>query len=110
LTAPIAIYDKGAMTVRDYGDYGEYLRLSTWEGDIRLPRVRPNEPLKLQAIEFIKWLRNGRIQHGQIGRCGSEFNLGIITVLEAVDASMKRGGTPMAVGRKESARAPVPAT
>ena len=110
LTAPIAIYDKGAMTVRDYGDYGEYLRLSTWEGDIRLPRVRPNEPLKLQAIEFIKWLRNGRIQHGQIGRCGSEFNLGIIRVLEAVDASMKRGGTPMAVGRKESARAPVPAT
>ncbi len=34
-TSPIAIYDKGAMTVRDYGDYGEYLRLSTWEGDIR---------------------------------------------------------------------------
>ena len=80
LTAPIAIC-KGAMTVRDYGDYGEYLRLSTWEG-VRLQRVRPNEPLKLQAIEFIKWLRNGRIQHGQIGRCESEFNLGIIRVLE----------------------------
>ena len=84
--------------------------MSTWEGDIRLPRVRPDEPLKLQAIEFLKRLRNGHIRHDQIRRCGSEFNLGIIRVLEAVDASIKGGGTPMAVGGKESARAPVPAT
>src|SRR3712207_3835778 len=109
-TSPIAIYDKGAMTVRDYDDYGEYLRLSTWEGDIRLPRVRPNEPLKLQAMEFLKWLRNGHRQHDDIGRSGSEFNLGIIRVLEAVSASIKRDGIPVAVGRKESARSPVRAT
>jgi predicted dehydrogenase len=109
-TSPIAIYDKGAMTVRDYGDYGEYLRLSTWEGDIRLPRVRPDEPLKLQATQFLEWLRNGHIQNGHAGHCDGEFSLGIIRVLEAVDISIKKGGTPVAVGHKEGVRSPVRAT
>jgi len=109
-TSPIAIYDKGAMTVRDYGDYGEYLRLSTWEGDIRLPRVRPDEPLKLQAAQFLEWLRDGHIQNGHAGHCGTEFTLGIIRVLEAVDASIKKGGTPVAVGRKEGTHSPIRAT
>jgi predicted dehydrogenase len=101
-TSPIAIYDKGAMTVRDYGDYGEYLRLSTWEGDIRLPRVRPDEPLKLQAIEFLEWLRKDRLPHGDTLQFGSEFSLGIIRVLEAADASIKQGGSPVQVGGNEA--------
>ncbi len=99
-TSPIAIYDKGAMTVRDYGDYGEYLRLSTWDGDIRLPRVPPDEPLKLQATQFLEWLQNGHIRNDHAGRCGSEFSLGVIRVLEAVDASIKQGGTPVAMGSR----------
>ncbi len=109
-TSPIAIYDKGAMTVRDYGDYGEFLRLSTWEGDIRLPRVRPDEPLKLQAIEFLEWLQSGN-RNGHAGRSRSDFSLGIIRVLEAVDASIKQGGSPVEVGHKEGgARSPVRVT
>jgi predicted dehydrogenase len=106
-TSPIAIYDKGAMAVRDYGDYGEYLRLSTWEGDIRLPRVPPDEPLKLQAIEFLKWLGNGHVQEGYTGPFRSEFSLGIVKVLEAVEASIRQGGTPVAVERAEAKRSPV---
>jgi predicted dehydrogenase len=109
-TSPIAIYDKGAMTVRDYGDYGEYLRLSTWEGDIRLPRVRPDEPLKLQAMEFLRWLRNGHVQHGYTGRSQSDFSLGIVRVLEAIHASIKQGGSPVEVMNKEGACSPVRAT
>jgi len=107
-TSPIAIYDKGAMTVRDYGDYGEYLRLSTWEGDIRLPRVRPDEPLKLQAVEFLGWLRNGHTPQVETGHLGSDFSLGIIRVLEATDASMKQGGSPVEIVHKEAARMLVP--
>jgi predicted dehydrogenase len=109
-TSPIAIYDKGAMTVRDYGDYGEYLRLSTWEGDIRLPRVRPDEPLKLQAIEFLERLRNGHNQHDYTEHSRSEFSLGIVRVLEAIDDSMKQGGSPVEVVHKEDVDSPVRAT
>ncbi len=101
LASPIAIYDKGAMTVPDYGDYGEFLRLSMWDGDIRLPNVRPDEPLKLQAMEFLEWLRSGHTT-----RPGSEFNVGIIRVLEAADASIKQGGCPVEVKHKEDARSP----
>lgn len=100
-TSPISIYDKGAMTVPDYEDYGEYLRLSMWDGDIRLPKVRPDEPLKLQAMEFLEWLRSGHTT-----RPGSEFNVGIIRVLEAADASIKQGGSPVEVEHKEDARSP----
>ena len=106
-TSPIAIYDKGAMTVRDYGDYGEYLRLSTWEGDIRLPRVRPDEPLKLQALQFVEWLQGGHIRNGHSGRRDGGFTLGIIRVLEAINISMKNSGTPVSVGCKEGMRSPV---
>jgi predicted dehydrogenase len=106
-TSPIAIYDKGASTVRDYDDYGEYLRLSTWEGDIRLPRVRPNEPLKLQDAQFLEWLRDGHIHNGHSGHCDARFTLGIISVLEAISISMKNGGTPVSVRHKEYTRSPV---
>ena len=108
-TSPIAIYDKGAMTVRDYGDYGEYLRLSTWEGDIRLPRVRPDEPLKLQDAQFLEWLQDGHIHNGHSGHCDAQFTLGIIRILEAISISMENSGTPVSVRRKEGTRSPVSA-
>jgi predicted dehydrogenase len=97
-TSPIAIYDKGAVTVQDYGDYGEFLRLSMWDGDIRLPKVRPDEPLKLQAMQFLEWLRNGDSRNPE-----SDLDLGIIRVLEAVDVSIKQAGCPVEVGPKDGA-------
>jgi len=36
---PVACYDKGADFQRDYHDYGEFLRISNWDGEVRLPRV-----------------------------------------------------------------------
>jgi predicted dehydrogenase len=96
-TSPIAIYDKGANYVQAHSDFGEFLRLSMWDRDIRLPKVRFDEPLKLQAIEFLKYLQNGRVE-----RSDGEFGLKVIKVLEAVDASMKRGGRSVEVGHGTS--------
>jgi predicted dehydrogenase len=96
-TSPIAIYDKGANSVRDHSDFGEFLRLSMWDRDIRLPKVRFDEPLKLQAIEFLKYLQNGRVELSE-----GEFSLKVIKVLEAVAASMQRGGCSMEVGHATS--------
>ena len=91
-TSPIAIYDKGASTVQDYGDFGEFLRLSMWDRDIRLPKVRFDEPLKLQAMEFLKGLQGGGAE-----RSGGAFGLQVTRVLEAVAASIRRGGSPVEV-------------
>jgi predicted dehydrogenase len=92
LTTPIAIYDRGADTVQDYEDYGEFLRLSMWDRDIHLPRVNFVEPLKVQAIEFLKSLQNGRAE-----RADGTFSLKVVKVLEAIVSSMQRGGSPTRV-------------
>jgi predicted dehydrogenase len=98
LTSPIAIYDKGANAIQDHSDFGEFLRLSTWDRDIRLPKVRFDEPLKLQATEFLRYLENGRVERSE-----GEFGLEVTRVLEAVAASMELGGSPVEVGRREYA-------
>lgn len=92
LTTPIAIYDKGANTVQDYEDYGEFLRLSMWDRDVRLPKVDFDEPLKVQAIEFLKSLQNGHAE-----RADGTFGLRVVKVLEAIDASVQQGGSPVRV-------------
>jgi len=91
-TTPVAVYDKGASSVPDYGDYGEFLHLSMWDGDIRLPKVRSDEPLKVQATEFIRAL-----QDGHAGRSDGAFGLSVVKVLEAVAASMQQSGSPARV-------------
>jgi len=91
-TTPVAVYDKGVSSVPDYGDYGEFLHLSMWDGDIRLPKVRSDEPLKVQATEFIRALQDSRA-----GRSDGAFGLRVVKVLEAVATSMQQGGSPARV-------------
>ncbi len=88
-TTPVAVYDKGASAAPDYEDYGEFLRLSMWDRDIRLPKVRFDEPLKVQEIEFIRALQDGHAR-----RSDGAFGLSVVKVLEAIDASMQQGGSP----------------
>ncbi|HEX6676031.1 MAG TPA: hypothetical protein VF486_13490, partial [Actinomycetes bacterium] len=87
-TAPLAIFDKGASAVQDYGDFGEFLRLSTWDGDIRLPKVRSEEPLKAQARHFLEAVRGGRVE-----RSDGPFAVGVVRTLEAAAASIRAGGS-----------------
>ena len=97
MASPIAIYDRGASAVQDYGDFGEYLHLSMWDGDIRLPKVPFDEPLKLQAVEFLESLRDGRHSRSDGG-----FGLGVVRALEAIDVSMQQGGSPTRVSPNQS--------
>ena len=92
-TSPIAIYDKGAATAQqDYDDFGEFLRLSMWDRDVRLPKVHFVEPLKVQAVEFLNVL-----QTGQGERSDGTFALGVVRVLEAIASSIQRDGSPTRV-------------
>lgn len=87
---PVAIYDKGVNVTQEYNDYGEFLRLSMWEGDVRLPKVRTDEPLKVQAQEFLKYVQTGRVE-----KSDAAFSLGVVKTLDAVTASMRQGGSPV---------------
>jgi predicted dehydrogenase len=91
-TTPVAIYDKGASADQDYEDFGEFLRLSMWDGDVRLPKVHFDEPLKAQATRFLRCIRDGRADHSD-----GMFGLSIVKALEAITTSMQRGGSPVEV-------------
>ena len=91
--APVTCYDKHADISKDYNDYGEFLRVSTWEGDVHLPRVAAEEPLKLQGRYFLD-----AITRGSAETSGGEFSLGVVRVLAAIAASLKMNGRPVQVG------------
>jgi predicted dehydrogenase len=92
LGGPVTCYDKRANLKRQYADYGEFLRVSTWEGDVRLPHVATEEPLKLQARYFLQAIGKGSIETS-----GGDFSLGVVRTLEAVATSLQEKGRPIAV-------------
>lgn len=94
LTSPVAIYDRGASATPHSSEYGEFLRISMWDADVRLPKVNLEEPLKVQDRQFLD-----AIQKGKKGRTRSDgpFALGVVKVLEATSTSLKLGGQPVRV-------------
>ncbi len=83
---PVAIYDKGA-NADEYAGYGEFLRVSTWDRDVRLPKVHIEEPLKVQNRHFLECIERGTVE-----TCSAEFAVGVVKVLEAIQRSLHSQG------------------
>jgi predicted dehydrogenase len=92
LGAPVACYDKRANLKVQYADYGEFLRVSTWEGDVRLPRVGTEEPLKMQTRYFLNAVQKGSIQISD-----GNFAVGVMRTLQAIACSLQQKGKPCMV-------------
>ncbi len=92
LNSPVAIYDKGANAKPEYNNFGEFLHINMWDGDVRLPKVQMEEPLKTQDRYFLEAIRNGAAK-----KSDGRFALGIVRVLEAVSDSIRGNGTPVRV-------------
>ena len=93
LNSPIAIYDKGANAKQEYRDFGEFLRINMWDGDVVLPKIHFEEPLKAQDRYFLDSISNGRF----LGRSGGNFAMSVVCVLEAVIESLRQNGSPVEV-------------
>lgn len=89
---PVSVYDKGAKVTRDYGDYGEFLKLSVWEGNVDTPEVAFQEPLRLQAEAFISSIGRLAVDRGQ-----ASFAAEVLSVLEAAEVSATAHGAPVHV-------------
>jgi hypothetical protein len=83
LTSPVAIYEKGAKTETDVSTYGEFLRISMWEGDVRLPKVVQAEPLRVQGEYFLQSINDRSLDRG-----GGKFAAGVVRVLEQASAAL----------------------
>jgi predicted dehydrogenase len=87
---PVSIYDK-TVVKQDYDTFGTFQLLAK-EGDLTIPRVPPQEPLKVQNQRFLDCVRAGTIDFSD-GR----FSVGVVKVLSAIEKSLKAGGAPVAV-------------
>ncbi len=94
LSNPVAVYEKTVETNREVGDYGEFLRLSMLDGDVRLPKIQAAEPLKAQNIAFVQAVREGKTP-----RSDGPFGTGVVRVLARVEANLRKCGL---IGSKSS--------
>jgi predicted dehydrogenase len=83
---PILIYDKGVVREPYYDDYGQYHLLSR-EGDITIPKIRLEEPLKVQNRFFLQCVRDNAMKEND-----GAFAVGVVKVLDAITQSLKAGG------------------
>ena len=83
----VTVYDKSAV-VPEYQSYGEYVTLRF--GDIHIPRIANDEPLRLEVQHFVDCIRSGE-QPLSDGRDG----LNVVRVLEAMQLSLREGGRPV---------------
>lgn len=78
----IRIYDKGVDVVPHYDTFGEF-QLSYRYGDISIPKLNDEEPLKVECQHFIDC-----VKHGQNPRSGGLEGLAIMLALDAAGKSI----------------------
>jgi predicted dehydrogenase len=89
-STPVAVYDRGANATQPDKNAGNPVRISMWDGEVRLPKVQTSEPLKEQCRRFLEALDTGAID-----RSNGRFSLGVVRVLEAIGTSLRQNGAPV---------------
>ncbi len=87
----IRIYDKGVEFKGGFLGYGEDLTLRF--GDIVVPYVKMQEPLRLELQHFVDCVRTGSRP-----RSDGYNGLRVVRVLQAAQQSLERGGEPVGFG------------
>ncbi|HEY7165098.1 MAG TPA: Gfo/Idh/MocA family oxidoreductase [Candidatus Binatia bacterium] len=80
---PVAIYEKSVAASREITDYGEFLRVSMFDGDVRFPKLPAVEPLRAQAAAFVEAIRRGSVE-----RSDGAFGLGVVRILNEIDLEL----------------------
>jgi predicted dehydrogenase len=76
----VTVYDKGPVVVPDGS-------ISTHTGDIHIPRISAEEPLRIECRHFLEAVRSG-----QRPRANVDEGLAVVEVLEAMQTSLEQGG------------------
>jgi predicted dehydrogenase len=92
----IRVYDKGVEVGGRILSYSEALTVRS--GDIVVPRVSLQEPLRLECLHFVECVRQRRVPLSD-----GESGLRVVRVLAAAQASLDAGGAPMPVGAQAAA-------
>jgi len=89
----LKIFDKGVERSGEkiYAGYGEF-QLSVRDGDIRIPKIEPGEPLKNQCKHFLECITKRKEPI-----TGGEEGLKVVQILEAAQKSLGSNGVPISV-------------
>lgn len=90
LNEPIRIYDKrvtDTLTEVPWVDTYAAFRSSVLEGEVRIPRVRLGEPLRVECEDFLD-----AIEFGRPPRTPGRDGLAVVRALEALDRSIANNG------------------
>jgi predicted dehydrogenase len=83
---PVRVYDKGVTEEPYYDSFGEF-QLRLRDADILVPKLRLEEPLKVQAESFIR-----RVTTGEPTASEASSGLRIVACLEAIRRSLDEEG------------------
>jgi predicted dehydrogenase len=89
-TEKLRVYDKSAEQNANYNSFAEYVSLRF--GDITIPHVKIEEPLRLECQHFLECVREHK-QPLSDGRDG----LRVLRVLEAAQRSLRNNGMPIEI-------------
>ncbi|MFN2427477.1 MAG: Gfo/Idh/MocA family protein [Candidatus Binatia bacterium] len=88
---PVSIHDQGALVEPYYENFGEF-QLTVRDGDVTIPRISPEEPLRRQAQFFLEAVRSG-----SAGICSGERAWEVVRTLEAISESIREDGMPVSI-------------
>jgi predicted dehydrogenase len=86
----LRIYDKGYDRPPEFAEYAEYLSLR--DGDVHIPQISMQEPLRLQLVHFLDC-----IDHGTTPIANLRDALDVTSVLEAAQRSLQQDGMPVEI-------------
>jgi len=86
----IRVYDKGVDRGNQFVSYSDALTVRS--GDIVLPRISLQEPLRIECQHFVDCIRERRTP-----LTDGEGGLAVVRVLAAAQASLEAGGAPISV-------------
>ena len=91
--AKIQVHEKFAYKSEDsapsFGEYSFGLR----SGDVKIPNIRVREPLFVEIEDFVQ-----AINSGTAPKSTAEDGIWVAKVLNAIDQSIAKGGTPVTLG------------
>jgi predicted dehydrogenase len=87
---PVRIYDRGMDVLPPTpANFGEH-QLIYRTGDVVIPRVEPQEPLRLELEDFARAIRTGEEPRSSLA-----LGIEIVAVVEIAEASLRAGGQPL---------------
>jgi len=87
----VRVFEKGVEAKKETSSFGEY-QLCIHDGDIIIPKLSVEEPLKNQVSHFIACIKEGKPP-----RSSGIDGLDVVRIMEAVDISVGHRGIPVVI-------------